>query len=61
MTYVKGPWKCAGCGKVFESLDKPAAGHGEPGKEPEYYCIICCPPLDSSDFDMGEDDDAPEQ
>ena len=39
--YIKGPWRCSVCGGIFESLDEPFSGEGEPGKDARYVCKGC--------------------
>jgi len=41
MDYLKGPWRCSDCGKIYESLDMPGTGEGIPGCEPVYICQEC--------------------
>lgn len=52
MKYLRGPWKCEQCSKIFESLDEPGARKSEPGKESTYTCKDCCAKhkLDASDL-----------
>lgn len=41
MSFIRGPWACVHCKRVYESLDEPAAGVGIPGEEAKYVCVDC--------------------
>lgn len=46
MHYLKGPWKCSICGRIYESLDEAAEGKGIPGYDPVFICNECKTSID---------------